>query len=118
MAKGKKFYYQAVQTKTGWRADIVRQVTSRKTRVSKSQDGFSTEAEAQVWGEKELESFAKNLSERNKQRSEKRELEAKQLEEKKHKDELMKASKLAEREAESAVVASVWNRPEGSSDHD
>ena len=69
MAKGKKYNYRIVEDKTGWAAEIIRRVTSQKTIVSKRQDGFATEAEAEVWGQEELETFVKNLAERNKRRS-------------------------------------------------
>ena len=69
MSKGKKYDYQIIQDKTSWTVEIRRQVTSKKTVVSKSQYGFSSEADAQAWGKSELESFMKKLNERNKQRS-------------------------------------------------
>lgn len=73
MAKGKKFDFRVVQDGTSWTAEIVRQVTSRKTAVSKSQTGFTSESDAQEWGEKELKVFLENLVERNKRRNAQRE---------------------------------------------
>ena len=75
MAKGKKYDIRIVQDKKGWTAEIIRQVTSTKTMVSKSQKGFATEAEAQAWGENELKAFMQSLAERNKRRAEKRKQE-------------------------------------------
>ena len=72
MAKGKKYDYRVVHNESTWTAEITRRMTSKKTVVSKSQDGFATESEAREWGAKELEVFAKNLNARNKLRSEKR----------------------------------------------
>lgn len=72
MTKGKKYDYRVVQNDTSWTAEITRRMTSKKTVVSKKQSGFATESEAQEWGKKELESFSKNLNERNKRRSEQR----------------------------------------------
>ena len=69
MAQRKKYDYQIAQDKTGWTTRIIRQVTSKKTVVSKRQDGFSTELEAQEWGKEEIKGFLKNLTERNKRRS-------------------------------------------------
>lgn len=69
MSKGKKFDYRVVQDNTTWTAEITRRATSTKTVVSKSQDGFATEAEAQEWGETELKSIVKTVSDRNKLRS-------------------------------------------------
>ena len=37
--------------------------------VSKQQDGFATEADAQAWGETELKSFLHQLEQRNKRRA-------------------------------------------------
>ncbi|MCF6337803.1 MAG: DUF3622 domain-containing protein [Gammaproteobacteria bacterium] len=66
MTTNKKYDYRAVQGKTHWIAEITRRATSKKTVVSKSQDGFATEADAKAWGEKELASFLENLTKRNK----------------------------------------------------
>lgn len=69
MAKGKKYDFRVEQAGDVWTVDIIRQVTSKKTTVSKSQSGFTTESEAKEWGERELEIFLQKLSERNKRRS-------------------------------------------------
>jgi len=66
MTTNKKYDLRISQGKTDWTAEITRRVTSKKTTVSKSQDGFATEAEAKAWGEKELASFLENLTKRNK----------------------------------------------------
>jgi Protein of unknown function (DUF3622) len=66
MTSNKKYTTRTVQTKTDWTAEIVRRVTSKKTTVSKSQGGFSSEEEAQSWAEKELAAFLENLTKRNK----------------------------------------------------
>ncbi len=73
MAKAKKYHYRVVQDDIGWRAEITRRVTSKRMMVSKSQDGFSSESEATVWGEKALAEFLENLDDRNKRRSSQRE---------------------------------------------
>lgn len=72
MAKGKKYDFQVVQNGTQWETEITRQITSKKTIVSKRQDGFATEAEAKAWGESELELFLQNLKKRNKRHNEAR----------------------------------------------
>lgn len=69
MAQGKKYDYRIVQDNTSWTAEIIRRVTSKKTVASKSRGGFSTESEAQEWGQTELTAFLQNLDERNKRRS-------------------------------------------------
>ncbi len=73
MAKGKKYDYRVAEDQTGWAAEIIRQVTSKETVVSESQNGFATEAEAQAWAQKELQQFIGKLSERSKIRSDKHE---------------------------------------------
>ncbi|WP_086982486.1 DUF3622 domain-containing protein [Vibrio aphrogenes] len=65
----KKYNYQLVEKRNGWAAEIIRQITSRRTLVSKRQLGFATEAEAKEWAEKELIEFQKIQAERNKRRS-------------------------------------------------
>ena len=65
MTKGKKYDYQVSQNNTYWSTKIVRQVTSKKTIVSKCQDGFSTESDAQAWGQSEIKIFLQKLKERN-----------------------------------------------------
>ncbi len=72
MSKGKKFDYRVVQNESTWTAEITRRKTSRETLVSKSQEGFASEAEAESWAKEELKSFLENLAKRNKQRADPR----------------------------------------------
>ncbi|MGO2418411.1 MAG: DUF3622 domain-containing protein [Vibrio casei] len=65
----KKYDFQLVKKRNGWAAEIIRQITSRRTIVSKRQLGFTTEAEAKEWAEKELVEFQKIQTERNKRKS-------------------------------------------------
>lgn len=69
----KKYDFLITQNDTGWVVEILRRVTSKKTVVSKTQDGFDSEAEAQTWGENEVKDFLKktNLNEQKKRRSKK-----------------------------------------------
>ena len=69
MTQSKKYDYQITQDNAGWTTKIIRQVTSKKTVVSKRQNVFSTESEAHEWGKEEMKGFLKNLNERNKRRS-------------------------------------------------
>jgi len=69
MTKGKKFDFCIEQTNDTWTAQIVRRKTARETIVSKSQDGFATEAAAIEWAQTELVSFLENLKKRNQRRS-------------------------------------------------
>ena len=66
MTKGKKYDYKITQEESTWRAEITRQVTSRKSTVSKCQSGFATEGEAQAWGKEQLAVFLENQKEKNK----------------------------------------------------
>jgi len=77
MTQSKKYDCRVVQGDTGWVAEIVRRVTSKKTIITKSKDGFSTEAEAQDWGQKEVKTFLKNqnINEQKKRYSKEREQE-------------------------------------------
>ncbi|MDX2321735.1 MAG: DUF3622 domain-containing protein [Moritella sp.] len=68
MAKGKKYDFNLVLADGSWTAEIVRKITSKKTVVSKSQAGFASEAEAQVWAETELKGFLQNQIDRNNRR--------------------------------------------------
>ncbi len=74
MSKVKKYDYRVAKNRKNWKAEIIRRATSSKTVVSKRQAGFSTEAEATEWAEKELKSFLDNQAEKNKRHSKQREL--------------------------------------------
>ena len=52
-----------------WKAEIVRRVTARKNIVSKSQEGFASEAEANTWGEVEMKAFMRVESIRRERRA-------------------------------------------------
>jgi len=72
MAKSNKYDYQITQDNSTWSVKIVRRVTAKKSMVSKSQEGFTSETEAKEWGEKQLTLFLEKLSKRNKNNAEKR----------------------------------------------
>lgn len=59
MANSKKYQINVEQNKDTWLAQITRQVTSRKKVVTKQQDDFASEAEAQTWAEQTLAEFIK-----------------------------------------------------------
>jgi len=71
MSQSKKYQYRMMQVDNGWAVEILRRASSKKTVVSKRQDGFATEPEAQEWGEKEVKLFLQkyNLNEQNKRRA-------------------------------------------------
>ncbi|MBA5763620.1 DUF3622 domain-containing protein [Vibrio sp. 404] len=72
MSKNKKFAIRVTEKRAGWTAEITRQVTSRKTVVSKREAGFETEELAQAWAENELLGFVKNQAERNERKGQQR----------------------------------------------
>ncbi|MEF1289168.1 DUF3622 domain-containing protein [Vibrio sp. M260118] len=72
MSNNKKFAIRVTEKRNGWCAEITRQVTSRKTSVSKRETGFETEAAAQEWAEKELAGFIENQAARNERKGEAR----------------------------------------------
>ncbi len=72
MAQSKKYDYVIEQHDSNWSTKIIRRVTSKRTIVSKSRDGFTSEADAEEWGKQELEIFLQSLKERNKRRAEHR----------------------------------------------
>ena len=76
MAKGKKYDFRVKQVDACWTTEIIRKVTSKKTIVSKRQDGFATESEAQEWGQNELKTFLQSLHEKNKHCSKQHEQES------------------------------------------
>jgi len=76
MAKSNKYDYKVTQLGEIWSTEIIRRVTSRKTVVSKKQDGFATEAEAQEWGKNELDAFLKNLKKNNQRHTDQRQQKA------------------------------------------
>jgi hypothetical protein len=69
MSTNKKFSYRVVEKRNGWCAEIVRQVSAMRTAVSKRETGFSSEADATAWAEKELPAFIALQAERNKRKS-------------------------------------------------
>lgn len=64
----KKYQITLAEDGGKWNAAIVRKVSSRKSTITKSQDGFATEAEAQTWADTELKALLKVLAERNQRR--------------------------------------------------
>ncbi|GGB54871.1 DUF3622 domain-containing protein [Shewanella inventionis] len=78
MSDSKKYGLRVTQVENTWKTEITRRMTATKTIVSKSQDGFATEAEAIAWGEQALQGFLSKQADRNKRKTEKH-LKAKSL---------------------------------------
>lgn len=70
MKQSKKYNCRVIQEDDSWTAEVTRRVTSRVIVVSKGKGGFATEAEAQAWGQAEVEALLKktNLAEMEKRR--------------------------------------------------
>ena len=94
-----KFDYRIVEKRNAWAAEITRQVTSRRTVVSKRQLGFESEAEAVEWAQKELVEFAKTQAVRNDRKSEQRTEKEEMIARKKEKSAAQKAEYEAARGA-------------------
>jgi hypothetical protein len=88
MTQSKKYDYLVAQNDTGWTTEIIRRVSSTKSVVSKAHKGFTTEAEAQQWGEAEVKALIKktNLAEQEKRRAKKIKEEQKNSKIKEQKD--------------------------------
>lgn len=78
MSQSKKYAFRVFEANNGWKTEITRRMTATKTVVSKSHDGFASEAEATAWGEQALQDFLGKQVERNKRKTEKH-LKAKSL---------------------------------------
>ena len=96
MAKG-KYGSRILQEGTSWTAEITRKISSKRTGVSKTQDGFSSESEAQAWIEKELPVFLKSLGEQNKRRADERELAVEREQDKTERDQQRQAQKIKDK---------------------
>ena len=62
MKQSKKYDFHVIHDGASWSAEIVRRVSTKKMVVSKRQDGFATEEEAQIWGKAEAETLLKNMN--------------------------------------------------------
>jgi hypothetical protein len=73
MKSSKKYQYQVIQEGKTWSTEVLRRVTARVTVVTKRQDGFASEAEAQTWGQETVAALLKktNLGEMQKRRARK-----------------------------------------------
>ena len=78
MAKNNKYQINLQQVDSSWQAQVTRQVTSKKTTVTKQQENFTSEADAKEWADAELnkllETQVSNNQRQNKNRKEKAEI--------------------------------------------
>lgn len=70
MSTNKRYISNVSQDETSglWQAEILRRASSKRSVVSKMQEGFATEEEANKWAETTLAEFLA-LNERNKRQS-------------------------------------------------
>ena len=74
MSKNRKYSYILEQKDSVWNAKIVRQVTSKKSIVSKEQSDFASEANAKDWAEQQIIEFTSTLSTSNQRHDKQRKL--------------------------------------------
>ncbi len=72
MEKSKKYSLHISKVDDLWQAQITRQVTSKKQHVSKQKSDFTSEAQAQEWGQKELAEFSSTLNASNQRHTKQR----------------------------------------------
>lgn len=68
MSKSKKFDIRILEEGDTWTAQITRRKTARETIVSKSETGFSSEADAKKWADEALVEFLATVTARNSRR--------------------------------------------------
>jgi len=68
----KKYQSEVLEENGQWLARINRRLSSRKSKVSKEQGGFSTEAEAQAWADETLTEFINTQQTANSRQGESR----------------------------------------------
>lgn len=61
MPKNMKYQSQVTQVGSSWQVQIVRQVTAKKTQVTKQQGGFESELKANEWATVELKQLLETL---------------------------------------------------------
>jgi len=104
MANGKKYQSIISQQGNAWLAQIVRQVTSKKTTISKEQGGFASEHEALAWGAEALLEFTAKQNSSNRRHAAQR----KEIAETRRQRSSRRADKTAaEKEAKAALKASL-----------
>ena len=108
----KKYHYTVTQeSDASWKASIIRQVSSRKSNVSKSQSDFATEAEAKTWAESEIETFRQAQAQRNNRKNEQRKKNQGQREQRSNRRAAKTAAaKTKGTDSEAASSADVWEK--------
>jgi len=100
MATSKKYDFTVEQNDTEWVAKITRKITSKKTLVTKQQDGFKSAEEAQAWAETALIELTETLKKSNQRHGSQR----KNLEEIRRQRSARRAEKTEQAKAEKAAA--------------
>ncbi|HEY9036750.1 MAG TPA: DUF3622 domain-containing protein [Pseudomonadales bacterium] len=72
MTQTKKYDARVTPQGNTWTAEITRRVSSQRTVVSKSQDGFLNEADALAWAKTTLLEFSQTHADKNKRHARER----------------------------------------------
>lgn len=72
MSQAKKYDIKTEQVNNSWAASIVRKVSSTKTIVSQTKEGFDKESNALAWAKETLESFTQKQIQNNERKAEQR----------------------------------------------
>ena len=72
MAKNNKYQINLLQTESTWQAQILRQITSKKTKITKQQADFTSESEAEKWAETELKKLIETQVQNNQRHNQSR----------------------------------------------
>lgn len=62
MNPSKKYSFNVIEDADGWRVEVLRRVSSKRSHISKQKDGFATQEAAQAWGEAEAAALLKNMN--------------------------------------------------------
>lgn len=62
MKQSKKYDFHVMQVGESWSVEIIRRVSTKKTVVSKRENGFSSEQDAEVWGKTQAEALLKEMN--------------------------------------------------------
>ena len=103
MPTNKKYDFVIEQNGSKWVAKITRKASSKKTIITKQEDGFKSKEEAQSWAESTLEELTNTLKKSNERHGQQRksleEIRRKRSNRRAEKTELAKAKKTAEEKA-------------------
>ena len=113
MATSKKYDFTVEQNGAQWVAKITRKITSKKTVVTKEQDGFSTEKEATTWAEATLVELTETLKKSNQRHgAQRKNIEEVRRQRSARRAEKTEQAKLAKQAEEEAAAQAEESEPE------